>query len=65
MTEYLQLVRENAYFKFCIINLIEELDKNKDLKPIQEYLKEVIDQVYPNIKKEKAKKLMDFLNKDA
>ena len=38
MTEYLKLVKENAYMKFCIILLIQELDKHKELKGIQIHL---------------------------
>lgn len=61
MTEYLKLIRENAYFKYCIINLIEELDKNKDLKLIQNYLKDVVEQVYPNTEKENVEKIFNLL----
>lgn len=48
MSEHLKLVRENAYMKLCIIQLIEELKDNRELKVIKDYLTDVIDGVYGN-----------------
>lgn len=56
MTEYLKMIRENSFLKLGIINLIEELSKNKELKPIENYLKDLVDGVEPNIKREMAQK---------
>lgn len=56
MTHHLELVRENAYLKLGIINLIEAIEKNKDLREIQRYLKDVIDGVDANITREEAEK---------
>lgn len=53
MTEHLKLIKENAYLKLCIIQLIEELDKNKELNPIKQYLKDVIYSVEENTRKRK------------
>ena len=39
MTEHLKMVRENAYFKVCIINLIEAIQDVKELRDIKNYLK--------------------------
>lgn len=49
MSEHLKLVRENAYMKLCIIQLIEELKSNEKAKGIMDYLIDVIDGVYGNI----------------
>ena len=48
MSEHLKLVKENAYMKLCIIQLIEELKDNKETKVIKDYLINVIDGVYGN-----------------
>ena len=48
MSEYLKLVKENAYMKLCIIQLIEELKDNRGSKVIKDYLVDVIDGVYEN-----------------
>ena len=48
MSEHLKLVKENAYMKLCIIQLIEELKDNKETKVIKDYLVDVIDGVYGN-----------------
>lgn len=37
MSEHLKLVRENAYMKLCIIQLIEELKDIKESKIIKDY----------------------------
>lgn len=61
MTEHLREVRELAALKFGIINLIEELDKYKDLKGIQDYLKDLIECCYDNTNdKEYRKKVCAF-----
>lgn len=46
MSEHLKLVKENAYMKLCIIQLIEELKDNGEAKVIKDYLVDVIDGVY-------------------
>ena len=48
MSEHLKLVKENAYMKLCIIQLIEELKDNRGAKVIKDYLADVIDGVYGN-----------------
>jgi len=56
MTHHLELVRENAYLKLGIINLIEAIDKNKELLEIKRYLKDVIDGVDENITRKEVEK---------
>lgn len=51
MSEHLKIIKENAYLKLCIIQLIEQLDKHKDLNAIEQYLKDVIDGVEENTTK--------------
>ncbi len=46
MSEHLKLVKENAYMKLCIIQLIEELKDNRETKVIKDYLVDVVDGVY-------------------
>ena len=48
MSEYLKLIKENAYMKLCIIQLIEELKDDGETKVIKDYLVDVIDEVYGN-----------------
>lgn len=48
MSEHLKLVKENAYMKLCIIQLIEELKDNGEAKTIKDYLADVINGVYGN-----------------
>lgn len=48
MSEHLKLVKENAYMKLCIIQLIEELKDDRKAKIIKDYLVYVIDGVYGN-----------------
>lgn len=60
MTEHLKMVRENAYFKVCIINLIEAIQDVKELRDIKHYLKDVIDGVEPNTHKENADKIANI-----
>lgn len=48
MSEHLKLIKENAYMKLCIIQLIEELKDNKGTKVIKDYLVDVVDGVYGN-----------------
>ena len=54
------MVRENAYYKVCIINLIEAIQDVKELRNIKDYLKDVIDGVEPNIHKENTDKIANF-----
>ena len=48
MSEHLKLVKENAYMKLCIIQLIEILKDNRETKVIKDYLVDVVDGVYEN-----------------
>ena len=48
MNEHLKLVKENAYMKLCIIQLIEELKDNGETKVIKDYLVDIIDEFYGN-----------------
>lgn len=64
MTEHLKLIKENAYLKLGIINLIEAMDKERGLREINGYLKDLIEMVEPNTRKENAKDdLLNILNK--
>lgn len=60
MSEHLKLVKENAYMKLCIIQLIEELKDNREAKCIKDYLVDVIDGVYGNTLGDNKK---DYFNK--
>ena len=62
MTEHLKLVKENAYLKFGIIALIEEIDKEKQLNQIKDFLKDLVEGVEENTRKENARKLESFFN---
>ncbi len=68
MSEHLKLVKENAYMKLCIIQLIEELKDNREVKVIKDYLVDVIDGVYGNTlgdnKENYVDKLFDKLTKE-
>ena len=59
MTEHLKLVKENAYLKLGIINLIEEIDKEIQLKGIKNYLKDLIDGVEENTRKRNAEDIVN------
>ena len=63
MTEHLKLIKENAYLKLGIINLIEAMDKERGLRDIKGYLKDLIEMVEPNTRKENTKRLIALLNK--
>lgn len=64
MSEHLKLVKENAYMKLCIIQLIEELKDNKETKGIKDYLVDVIDGVYGNILGNNKENYFDKLTKE-
>ena len=51
MTEHLKLVKENAYLKVGIITLIEAIDKEKQLNPIKDFLKDLVEGVERNVRK--------------
>ena len=57
MSEHLKMIRENAYYKVCIINLIEAIDNVKELSGIKSYLNDVINGVEPNTHREDADKI--------
>lgn len=65
MSEYLKLVKENAYMKLCIIQLIEELEDNKGTKAIKYYLTDVIDGVYGNTIGDNKENYFDKLTKES
>lgn len=62
MTEHLKLVKENAYLKVGIITLIEAIDKEKQLNPIKAFLKDLVEGVEKNTRKENAEKIIKFFN---
>lgn len=62
MTEHLKLVKENAYLKFGIITLIEAIDKEKQLNQIKDFLKDLVEGVEENTRKENAEKIRKFFN---
>lgn len=64
MTEYLKLVKENTYMKLCIIQLIEELEYHRELKIIEDYLKDVIDGVEENTTKKSLDNTFEILKKE-
>ncbi len=53
MTKHLEEIEEISRLRLGIILLIKELDKNKDLKSIVYYLKDLIEGVDENTIKEK------------
>lgn len=63
MSEHLKLVKENAYMKLCIIQLIEELKGNREAKVIKDYLINVIDGVYGNTLGDNKENYFDKLTK--
>ena len=62
MTEHLKLVKENAYLKVGIITLIEAIDKEKQLNPIKDFLKDLVEGVERNVRKENAEKIRKFFD---
>ena len=62
MTEHLKLVKENAYLKVGIITLIEAIDKEKQLNSIKTFLKDLVEGVEENTRKENAEKFRKFFN---
>lgn len=62
MTEHLKLVKENAYLKVGIITLIEAIDKEKQLNSIKTFLKDLVEGVEENTRKENAEKIRKFFN---
>ena len=63
MTEHLKLIKENAYLKLGIINLIEAIDKERGLRDIKDYLKDLIEMADPKKRKENAEQLIALLSK--
>lgn len=64
MSEHLKLVKENAYMKLCIIQLIEALQDNKETKVIKDYLVDVVDGVYGNTLGDNKENYFDKLTKE-
>ena len=64
MSEHLKLVKENAYMKLCIIQLIEALQDNKETKSIKDYLVDVVDGVYGNTLGDNKENYFDKLTKE-
>lgn len=64
MSEHLKLVKENAYMKLCIIQIIEALQDNKEAKVIKDYLVDVVDGVYGNTLGDNKKNYFDKLIKE-
>lgn len=64
MSEHLKLVKENAYMKLCIIQLIEALQDNKETKVIKDYLVDVLDGVYGNTLGDNKENYFDKLTKE-
>ncbi len=62
MTEHLKLVKENAYLKLGIINLIEAIDKERQLNGIKDFLKDLIDGVEENTRKRNAENISKFFD---
>ena len=64
MSEHLKLVKENAYMKLCIIQLIEILKDNREAKAIKDYLVDVVDGVYMNTLGDNKEYYFDKLAKE-
>ena len=64
MNEHLKLVKENAYMKLCIIQIIEALKDNRETKCIKDYLVDVIDGVYGNTLGDNKENYFDKLTKE-
>ena len=64
MSEHLKLVKENAYMKLCIIQLIEILKDNREAKVIKDYLVDVVDGVYGNTLEDNKEYYFDKLAKE-
>lgn len=62
MTEHLKLVKENAYLKLGIITLIEAVDKERELKGIKDFLKDLIDGVEENTRKRNAEDIVNIFD---
>ena len=62
MTEHLKLVKETAYLKVGIITLIEAIDKEKQLNQIKDFLKDLVEGVEGNVRKENAEKIRKFFD---
>lgn len=62
MTEHLKIVKENSYLKLGIITLIEAIDSEKQLKSIKDFLKDLIDGVEENTRKQNARKTIEYFN---
>lgn len=63
MSEHLKLVKENAYMKLCIIQLIEVLKDIRETEVIKDYLVDVVDGVYGNTLGDNKKDYFDKLTK--
>lgn len=64
MSEHLKLVKENAYMKLCIIQLIEVLKDIRETEAIKDYLVDVVDGVYGNTLGDNKKDYFDKLTKE-
>jgi len=65
MNERLKLVKENAYMKLCIIQLIEKLKDDGEAKVIKDCLVDVIDGVYGNNLRDNKENFFDKLTKES
>lgn len=60
MTKHLEELEEISRLRLGIILLIKELDKNKDLKSIVDYLKDLIEGVDENTTQQNGKYIKKF-----
>ena len=65
MSEHLKLVKENAYMKLCIIQLIEVLKDIRETEVIKDYLVDVIEGIYENTLVDNKKDYFDKLTKES
>lgn len=65
MSEHLKLVKENAYMKLCIIQLIEILKDIRETEVIKDYLVDVIEGIYENTLVDNKKDYFDKLTKES
>ncbi len=62
MSEHLKLVKENSYLKLGIINLIEALEDVYEFREIKSFLRDLIDGVEQNTRKENAEAIKRIFN---
>lgn len=60
MTKHLEELEEISRLRLGIILLIKELEKNRQLKPVYQYLVDLLDGIDENTIKEKKQNLIEL-----